>query len=164
MRLNPIAPAPASAAVSTAAGTPPAFRAPAAGEVAFMDLANGGFLSLRDALTGYGRPQGYDSLANARRAAYMLSVGAASPAAGVFQQGERFYVRALGGYVAQKPHDDHEARTFAASAAAGPLQLLHFEGNAKAHFGWVRDSRLVLLVDGGTRVWAKDAHHTPPKG
>lgn len=133
------------------------FRVPA-GEVAFMDMANGAFLSLRDTQTGYGRPSGYESLADARRAATLLTTGASSPAAGVFAQGERFYVRALGGYAAQKPHDDRAL----APAPSGPLQVLHFEGNADAHFGWVRDKRLVLVVDGATKVWAKDAHHTPP--
>jgi hypothetical protein len=43
-------------------------------------------------------------------------------------------------------------------------QLLHSEGNADAHFAWVRDSRLVLMVDGATKIWTRDAHHQPPKG
>jgi hypothetical protein len=131
----------------------PSFRAPARGEVALIDLHGGGFLSLHDTLTGYGRATGYDSLANARRAAYMLSVGAESPAAGIFRQGDRYYVRAIGGMTASSPH---------AIAEHGAMQLLHFEGNAGAHFAWVRDTRLVMLVDGATKVWAKDAHHRPP--
>lgn len=146
MRISPAVPAPVQ---STA--TPPAFRAPARGEVALLDLHGVGFYSLRDAQTGYGRPHGYDSLANARRAAYMLSVGAESPAAGIFQQGDRYFVRALAGVTAKKPH-----------LAQVMPQLLHFEGNAEAHFAWVRDSRLVLMVDGATKIWTKDAHHTPP--
>ena len=145
-------PAVASVApVQPAAATPPSFRAPAKGEVALLDLHGVGFFSLRDAQTGYGRPVGYESLANARRAAYMLSVGAESPAAGIFQQGDRFFVRALAGVPGQKPH-----------VAAPMPALLHFEGNAEAHFAWVRDSRLVLMVDGATKIWTKDAHHKPP--
>lgn len=141
---------------ATAVATVPSFRAPAKGELALLDLHGVGFFSLRDAQTGYGRPHGYDSLANARRAAYMLSVGAESPAAGVFAQGDRFFVRALGALPGQKPH----------ALAPGLVmpQLLHFEGNADAHFAWVRDSRLVLMVDGATKIWTKDAHHQPPKG
>ena len=50
-------------------------RAPT-GEVAFLDMANGTFLSLRDTLTGYGRPSGYASLADARRAATLLTAAA----------------------------------------------------------------------------------------
>ena len=148
--IAPIAPVQAASA--------PVFRAPARGEVALLDLHGVGFYSLRDAQTGYGRPQGYDSLANATRAAYTLSVGADSPAAGVFRQGERYFVRALAGLTAQKPHADR------AAAPGGPAmpQLLHFEGNAQAHFAWVRDTRLVLMVDGATKIWTKDAHHTPP--
>ena len=140
----------------TVAAPAPAFRAPAKGEVALLDLHGVGFFSLRDALTGYGRAEGYDSLANARRAAYMLSVGAESPAAGVFAQGDRFYVRALGALPGTKPH--------AVAPGLTMPQLLHFEGNADAHFAWVRDSRLVLMVDGATKIWTRDAHHQPPKG
>ncbi len=140
---------------ATTASTP-AFRAPAKGEVALLDLHGVGFFSLRDSLTGYGRPHGYDSLANARRAAYMLSVGAESPAAGVFAQGDRFYVRAIGALPGKKPH--------ALAPGLAMPQLLHFEGNAEAHFAWVRDSRLVLMVDGATKIWTRDAHHQPPKG
>lgn len=131
----------------------PSFRSPARGEVALVDLPGSGFLSIQDTLTGYGRAQGYDSLANARRAAYMLSVGETSPAAGIFQQGDRYFVRALGGLAARSPHAD---------ASRAPLQLLHFEGNAAAHFAWVRDPRLVMIVDGVTKIWTRDAHHQPP--
>lgn len=145
---------PTATAAPTASA--PAFRTPAKGEVALLDLHGVGFFSLRDALTGYGRPEGYDSLANARRAAYMLSVGAASPAAGVFAQGDRFFVRALGALPGTKPH--------AVAPGLAMPQLLHFEGNSQAHFAWVRDSRLVLMVDGATKIWTRDAHHQPPKG
>jgi hypothetical protein len=158
MRISALTPVASVQSNVGPAATAPSFRSPASGEVAFMDLPGAGFLSLRDTLTGYGRPGGYDSLANARRASYMLSVGAASPAAGIFQQGERFYVRALGGLVAKDPHGEADAP----GAPAPALQLLHFEGNAAAHFGWVRDSRLVMVVDGATKVWSKDAHHKPP--
>ena len=144
--------------------TDPRFRAPAKGELALFDNHGVGFNSVRDLLTGYGRDEGYDSLANARRAAYMLSRGADRAAAGVFQQGDRFFVRALGSLPGVKPHAKHDE--------TGPLtptpdtkaavSLLHFEGNTDAHFAWVRDARLVLMVDGATKVWARDAHHQPP--
>lgn len=154
MRISPST-ATATVPVPAAAATNPSFRAPARGEVALLDLHGVGFFSLRDTLTGYGRPTGYDSLANARRAAYALSVGADSPAAGVFQQGDRWFVRALGGLPAAKPHQ------LAPGAPAAP-RLLHFEGNAEAHFAWVRDTRLVLMVDGATKIWTRGAHHQPP--
>ncbi len=142
----------------------PSFRAPAIGEVALLDLHGVGFFSLRDSLTGYGRHEGYDSLANARRAAYMLSVGAESPAAGVFAQGNRFFVRSIAAFEGRSPHAVRNAidDPGAGGKLAAP-QLLHFEGNADAHFAWVRDNRLVLLVDGPTKIWSKDAHHQPPK-
>ena len=149
-----ISPAPSTSPVSA-----PSFRSPARGEVALIDLHGVGFFSLRDTLTGYGRAQGYDSLANARRAAYQLSVGAESPAAGVFQQGERYFVRSIGGVAGKNPHGVDGG---ASAAASGALQLLHFEGNAAAHFAWVRDSRLLLMVDGVTKIWTSDAHHKPP--
>jgi hypothetical protein len=138
----------------------PTFRTPARGELALFDQHGVGFFSLRDTLTGYGRAEGYDSLANARRAAYMLSRGAERTAAGIFQQGERFYVRALGTVAGQDPHGGHAGEAPAQAAAA--VQLLHFEGNDSAHFAWVRDPRLVLIVDGATKVWSRDAHHQPP--
>ncbi len=137
----------------------PRFRTPARGELALMDQPGVGFLSIRDTLTGYGRPEGYDSLANARRAAYMLSRGAERTAAGIFAQGARFYVRALAAVAGSKPHEGDAGVADAAHAAA---QLLHFEGNAKAHFAFVRDPRLVMVVDGSTKVWSRDAHHQPP--
>lgn len=101
----------------------------------------GRYLQVADALVGYGRPEGYASLANARRAAYMLSRGDARPAAGVFEQGTRWYVRAMGVF----PRD-----------AAQPLQLLHVEGNPFARITDVVDPRLALIVDGSTRVFARD--------
>lgn len=152
------------------AATEPRFRAPAKGELALFDQHGVGFFSVRDTLTGYGRAEGYDSLANARRAAYMLSRGAERTAAGIFAQGDRFFVRALGTLPGVKPHADSSAvgTATATSAATGAeqatraLQLLHFEGNKDAHFAWVRDSRLLLIVDGSTKVWSRDAHHQPP--
>jgi len=149
------------APVASVAPTTPTFRSPATGDVALLDLHGVGFFTLRDTLTGYGRQGGYDSLANARRAAYMLSVGVESPAAGVFQQGERFYVRALGTQPGRSPHAASGGQSVP-DAAGGALQLLHFEGNATAHFAWVRDPRLVLLVDGATKIWSRDAHHPAP--
>lgn len=140
-----------------AAATEPRFRAPVKGELALLDHHGVGFFSVRDTLTGYGRAEGYDSLANARRAAYMLSRGAERTAAGIFQQGDRFFVRALGALPAKKPH-----ALAPGDAMQGAMQLLHFEGNAKAHFAWVRDSRLVMMVDGATKIWSRDAHHQPP--
>lgn len=151
MRISPTATfVPAAAAIATAS----TFRAPTLGEVALVDLPGVGFYSLRDTLTGYGRATGYDSLANASRAAYALSVGAESPAAGVFRQGERFFVRGLAGVTGTKPH--------AFAPGLESPQMLHFEGNAAGHFAWVRDSRLVVMVDGATKIFAKDAHHQPP--
>ncbi|MCW2922385.1 MAG: hypothetical protein JWL76_2259 [Thermoleophilia bacterium] len=167
MRISPSAPsAPVVQPTSTvAAASVPSFRSPTKGEVALLDLHGVGFFSLQDSLTGYGRHEGYDSLANARRAAYMLSVGTESPAAGVFSQGNRFFVRSLGAVAGQNPHarnaiDDPGSHVGELIGA----QLLHFENNTMAHFAWVRDSRLVLLVDGATKIWTKDAHHQPPKG
>lgn len=142
--------------------TTPAFRGPAKGEVGLLDLHGVGFFSVRDTLTGYGRPNGYDSLANARRAAYMLSRGAERTAAGIFEQGDRFFVRALGAMPGVSPHATGEPDAAIADAMRGAMQLLHFEGNADAHFAWVRDPRLVLIVDGSTRIWSRDAHHRPP--
>lgn len=159
MLISPVAPAPVVAPNASA----PVFRAPARGELALLDLHGVGFFSLRDTLTGYGRATGYESLANARRAAYMLSVGAESPAAAVMQQGSRFYVRALGAVAGKSPHAVAETREVAATAP-GTQQLVHFEGNADAHFAWVRDPRVVLIVDGATKIWSKDAHHQPPAG
>jgi len=101
----------------------------------------GRYLQVADVLVGYGRKEGYDSLANARRAAYMLSRGDARPAAGVFEQGSRWYVRAMG----TLPRD-----------ASQPLQLLHIEGNPFARITGVADPRLALIVDGSTRVFARD--------
>ena len=163
MRIAPIVSASLTTAPVTApavaAATPPAFRAGAGRELALLDLHGVGFFQLHDTLTGYGRATGYDSLANARRAAYMLSVGAESPAAGIFQQGNRFFVRALGATPGRSPHAVAPADGDAARAA---VQLLHFEGNDAAHFAWVRDSRMVMMVDGATKIWSKDAHHQPP--
>jgi hypothetical protein len=101
---------------------------------------------LADTLTGYGRDEGYDSLANARRAAYMLTRGPDRTAAGIYRQGERFYVRAMG----------------ALDAAGGALRLTHFEGDTKAHIRHIQDPRLLMLVDGATKLFAKDAHHKWP--
>lgn len=146
------------------AATEPRFRAPAKGELALFDNHGVGFSSVRDTLTGYGRAEGYDSLANARRAAYMLSRGADRTAAGIFQQGDRFFVRALGGLPGVKPHADgnENGPLTPTPDAKTALTLLHFEGNHDAHFAWVRDSRLVLMVDGATKIWSRDAHHQPP--
>ena len=157
------------APIVTSTPSTPSYRAPSASaDLALVDMPGAGFFVLRDTLTGYGRQVGYDSLANARRAAYMLSVGADSPAAGVFQQGDRFFVRALGTVAAHSPHVDAGDAGSAVPAPEAPashaLQLLHFEGNAKAHFAWVANSHLVLIVDGATKVWSRDAHHPAPKG
>jgi len=101
--------------------------------------AHGNRAQISDTLTGYGRPEGYNSLANARRAAYMLTRGDHRSAAGIFQQGERFYVRALG----EVTHH------------AGALLGLHFE---KAAAGVallaLQDPRLRMLVDGSSKVFA----------
>ena len=159
MRINMTVPSTTAlpfATAAAAAATNPSFRAPATGEVALLDLHGVGFYSLRDARTGYGRSDGYASLANASRAAYMLSAGADRSAAGVFEQGDRFFVRALSALPGQKPH------AFAPMAGPSAPQLLHFEGNADAHFAWVRDTRLVVMVDGATKIWTRDAHHQPP--
>lgn len=164
MRISSV-PAPVSVQpAATAAKGVPSFRTPARGEVALLDLHGVGFYSLRDSLTGYGRHEGYDSLANARRAAYMLSVGAESPAAGVFAQGDRFFVRSIAALDGKNPHARSAIDDPGTGGKLAAPQLLHFEGNVDAHFAWVRDSRLVLLVDGPTKIWSKDAHHTPPKG
>ncbi|MCW2974557.1 MAG: hypothetical protein JWN72_2830 [Thermoleophilia bacterium] len=160
-------PQPTTAAIAAAPNTaaPSAhalggFRMRRLPEAALLDLHGVGFFRLLDAQTGYGRQVGYDSLANARRAAYALSVGADSPAAGVFRDGSRFYVRALAAQPAKGPHDAPDAPVPGTGSVGA--QLLNFEGNADAHFAWVRDSRLVLLVDGVTKIFAADAHHQPP--
>lgn len=147
-------------AAPTSAHSPGGFRTRRLPEAALLDLHGVGFFRLVDAQTGYGRQVGYDSLANARRAAYALSVGADSPAAGVFRDGTRFYVRALAAQPAKGPHDAPGAP--APGTGSVGAQLLNFEGNRDAHFAWVRDSRLVLIVDGATRIFAADAHHQPP--
>ncbi|MCW2962215.1 MAG: hypothetical protein JWM90_2602 [Thermoleophilia bacterium] len=152
-----ISPVASTTVAPAAPASAPSFRAPTR-EIGLLDLHGVGFFELRDSLTGYGRPQGYDSLANARRAAYALSAGEASPAAGVFRQGSRFFVRSLEAIAAKGPHDGPDA---AAPAARG-AQLLRFEGNADAHFAWVRHAGLELIVDGATRIWGRDAHHAPP--
>lgn len=145
----------------------PTFRPGAQRPAALMDLHGVGFFALTDTLTGYGRTTGYDSLANARRAAYQLSVGATSPAAAVYSSGERFFVRALGTTPGRNPHEPAGTTVDPTSgptqSAKHALSLLHFEGNKDAHFAWVADPRLVLVVDGATKIWAKDAHHPAPK-
>jgi len=154
MRISPVAPIAPSTVRSSA------FPANDTRELALLDLHGVGFFTLKDSLTGYGRKEGYNSLANARRAAYALSVGAESPAAGVFHLGERFFVRALAAAAAKGPHDAPDAGAPAAPKLGA--SLLHFEGNADAHFAWVRDSRLELIVDGATKIWTRDAHHPAP--
>ena len=59
-------------------------------------------------------------------------------------------------------HGDADGAHAEAPCASAAPALLHFEGNAKAHFAWVRDPRLMLIVDGATRIWTRDAHHAPP--
>lgn len=116
------------------------WRNPAGSRVAAVVSggAHGGKAELADTLTGYGRREGYDSFANARRAAYMLTRGAERSAAGVYQQGSRFHVRALG----EVTHH------------GGALLGLHFEGAAQGvRLLEVRDPRLLLLVDGSTKVF-----------
>lgn len=160
MRISPATTFVAPSA-STAAASEPRFRGPSRNELALLDLHGVGFFKVHDTLTGYGRPEGYESLANARRAAYMLSRGADRTAAGIFEQGDRYFVRALGALRGSSPHAaGGEAPS--GDAARAPMQLLHFEGNADAHFAWARDSRMVLIVDGSTRIWSRDAHHQPP--
>jgi hypothetical protein len=90
-----------------------------------------------DMRTGLGRPEGYASFANARRAAYMLTRGDVRGAAGVYQQGNRFYVRAMG---------------FVAAHTNRATQQLRFEGTNAALAG-VSDLRLRALVDGSTRLF-----------
>ncbi|MCW2950187.1 MAG: hypothetical protein JWN41_1200 [Thermoleophilia bacterium] len=90
-----------------------------------------------DLRTQLGRAEGYASLANARRAAYMLTRGEGRGAAGVYQQGSRFYVRAMGTY----------------AATGTQLTQLRFEGTNAAIVG-VQDLRLRLLVDGSTKLFA----------
>lgn len=95
-----------------------------------------------DTLTGLGRANGYDSLANARRAAYMLTRGTTQPAAGVYQQGDRFYVRSMGEFTA---HD-------------GAFLAVNFEGAADGvSLLAVQDPRLLLLVDGSTKLFRPTA-------
>ncbi|MCW2973273.1 MAG: hypothetical protein JWN72_1546 [Thermoleophilia bacterium] len=89
-----------------------------------------------DLNTGLGRVKGYDSLANARRAAYMLTRGTPKGAAGIFQQGERFFVRAVGAYAAH----------------GTDVVQLKFEGTRAAVAG-VLDLRLRMLVDGSTKLF-----------
>lgn len=100
--------------------------------------AHGGLAKVADTLSGYGRPEGYDSLANARRAAYMLTRGESRAAAGVYQQGSRFYVRAMGEVT-------HHGQA---------LLQLHFEGAAPAITA-VQDPRLLLLVDGSSKAFTR---------
>ncbi|MCW2927453.1 MAG: hypothetical protein JWM86_1421 [Thermoleophilia bacterium] len=117
---------------------------PAGGRVAAVIAggAHGTTAQLADTLTGYGRKEGYDSFANARRAAYMLTRGAERQAAGVYQVGSRFYVRAMG----EVTHH------------AGALLALHFEGAAEgAKLLKVTDPRLLVLVDGSTKAFAPTA-------
>ena len=156
MILSALTQTPAAPTTPTLGG----FRPRRLPEAALLDLHGVGFFRLVDAQTGYGRPVGYDSLAKARRAAYALSVGAESPAAGVFRDGSRFYVRSLAAQPAKGPHDAPDAP--APGTGSVGAQLLNFEGNAAAHFAWVRDNRLVLIVDGATKIFAADAHHQPP--
>jgi hypothetical protein len=157
MQITAASPAPQSIAAAE-----PRFRGPARSELALLDLHGVGFFRVHDTLTGYGRAEGYDSLANARRAAFMLTRGAERTAAGIFEQGDRFFVRALGTLPGRSPHAVDAGESGAGDAARGALQLLHFEGNAEAHFAWVRDPRLVMMVDGATKIWSRDAHHQPP--
>jgi hypothetical protein len=161
--MHTIAPtsAPVPSTTATAAPSEPRFRGPARSDLALLDHHGVGFFRVRDTLTGYGRPEGYDSLPNARRAAYMLSRGTDRAAAGIFQQGDRYFVRALGALPGRSPHEGG-AGAATDDAMRGAMQLLHFEGNAEAHFAWVRDARLVLMVDGATKIWSRDAHHQPP--
>ncbi|MCW2955684.1 MAG: hypothetical protein JWO69_553 [Thermoleophilia bacterium] len=156
MRIAPSTPVSVSTPQPIAMGA--AYRPSRVTEAGLLDLHGVGFFRLVDTLTGYGRATGYDSLAKARRAAYQLSKGAESPAAGVYRSGTRFFVRALAAVAAKGPHDAPGAPNPADTGA----RLLHFEGNADAHFAWVRDSRLQLIVDGATKIWSRDAHHTPP--
>jgi len=116
------------------------WRNPAGTRVAAVATggAHGGQALLGDTLTGYGRVGGYDSLANARRAAYMLTRGEHKAAAGIFQQGSRFYVRAMGEFT----HHD------------GALLALHFEKGGLTLTG-ANDPRLAMLVDGSTKIFAR---------
>lgn len=117
-------------------------RNPAGTRVAAVISAgmHGKAAEIADTLTGYGRKEGYDSLANARRAAFMLTRGSERSAAGIYQVGHRFYVRALGEVT---KHD-------------GALLALHLEGAASAvKLLQVQDPRLMMVVDGATRLFAK---------
>lgn len=157
-----ISPTAAASVTTTTAASEPRFRPGPARDGALLDLHGVGFFRLYDSLTGYGRQEGYDSLANARRAAYQLTKGAESPAAGIYQTGERFFVRSIVTAPGRSPHAADAGAAGPDDAASAARALLHFEGNADAHFGWVRDNRLVMLVDGATKIWSRDAHHPAP--
>jgi hypothetical protein len=100
-------------------------------------VPNIGTAQVADTRIGLGRVNGYDSLANARRAAYMLTRGELRPAAGVYQQGDRFYVRAMGDFVPQQGQS---------------LLQLHLEGTRAVLTG-LQDLRLRLMVDGSTKLF-----------
>lgn len=153
MQISSFTPAPIAAAAAT-------FR-PSTREVGLLDLHGVGFFSLRDSQTGYGRSEGYATLADARRAAAALTSGPESPAAGIFRQQHRFFLRSLLAVPAKGPHDDPAKPAPGVPANPG---LLHVEGHDDAHFAWVRSRSLEVLVDGSTRIWAKDAHHPAPRG
>lgn len=100
-------------------------------------VPNLGTAQVADTHVALGRVNGYDSLANARRAAYMLTRGELRAAAGVYQQGNRFYVRAIGAFVPGQGQS---------------LLQLHLEGTHAALTG-LQDLRLRLLVDGSTKLF-----------
>ena len=118
---------------------------PAGTRVAALITPKAGHHPVRviDLLTGYGRKEGYDSLANARRAAYMLSLGAGRTAAGIYRQGDQFYVRAMGKLCDKSKH------------GMPMTEMLHLEGAKSAALSVLQDPRLVMLVDGVTQLWAK---------
>lgn len=123
-----------------AAATPFVPRNPAGTRVAALVTPGNrsDVLQVADLLTGYGRPSGYNSLANARRAAYMLTRGEARGAAGIYQQGGRFFVRAMGSFTAGRQ----------------ALAQLHVEGTTASLAG-VQDPRLLMLVDGSTKLFSR---------
>jgi hypothetical protein len=102
--------------------------------------AHPGKAQIADMMTGLGRATGYDSLANARRAAYMLTRGETRGAAGIFEQDGRFYVRAMG-------ETTHHGNA---------LLQIHMEG-LDTKFVAIQDPRMHMLVDGRTKLFAKNA-------
>lgn len=139
--LDVVPPAPMIDMAAVAGHAPFRPRNPAGTRVAAILSSGGERMQVADMLTGYGRAEGYDSLANARRAAYMLTRGENRSASGIYQQGSRFYVRALGAF-------EPDSGT--------ALSLLHIEGAPTGRLGLAIDPRLAMIVDGATKLFARD--------